>query len=424
MDQLPFRSWRCFGRQCLEIKDKREKTIDKRSMEMITFEQAYEIVMRSAFSTGTETIRFSDSMNRVLSGSVVCDIDMPPFNKSSVDGFACRKNDLENELELLETIPAGKVPEKSIGTNQCSRIMTGAIVPQGADCVVMVEETEITPSGGVKFTGTFKKENIAIKGEDVKRGEIVLKPGRIIKPQDIAVMASAGHTHVIVSKMVKVAVISSGDELVEPSEVPGPGQIRNSNAFQLLAQAQRAGASTRYYGIARDNEAETFSVISKAIAENDMVLITGGVSMGDFDFVPSVLEKAGVKILFSRVAVQPGKPTTFGIHKKAIVFGLPGNPVSSFIQFEMLARPLIYKMMGCEWKQINIRLPMNEKFSRKYADRMAFIPVTVTEDGYVSAVEFHGSAHISALPDSYGIVMLKIGITDIEKGEMVSVRQI
>ena len=391
---------------------------------MIAYEKAYEIVLKSAFSTGTENIPFTKSLNRVLAGSLTCDIDMPPFNKSSVDGFACRRIDLENELEILETIPAGKVPEKSIDKNQCSRIMTGAIVPEGADCVIMVEDTETSVFDRVKYIGTFKKENIARKGEDVKRGDVVLKPGRIIKPQDIAVMATAGHTTVSVSRMVKVAVISSGDELVEPSYFPGPAQIRNSNAYQLIAQAERAGAFARYYGIARDDEDQTFSVVSRAISENDLVLITGGVSMGDFDFVPSVLERAGVNILFTRVAVQPGKPTTFGVHKKAIVFGLPGNPVSSFMQFEMLVKPLVYKMMGYDWKQLNMKLPMKNKFSRTYADRLAFIPVTITDDGYVSPVEFHGSAHISALPEAYGIIMLQIGIKDIKKGEFVDVRQI
>lgn len=393
-------------------------------MEMITFEKAYDIVMRSAFSTGTEVIHFNESLNRILAGNVVCDIDMPPFDKSSVDGFACRRIDLKNELEILETIPAGKYPEKSVGTNHCSRIMTGAIVPQGADCVIMVEDTDIAHSGRVSFKGTFKKENIAFKAEDVKSGDIVLRKGKIIKPQDIAVMATAGHTHVIVSRKVKVAVISSGNELVEPSEIPGPAQIRNSNAFQLMAQAERAGASFTYYGIARDSEEETFSVISKALSENDLVLITGGVSMGDFDFVPSVLERAGVRILFSRIAVQPGKPTTFGVHHQAVVFGLPGNPVSSFIQFEMLVRPLIYKMMGCELKQVYLHLPMKEKFSRKFADRMGFIPVSINDEGLVTPVEYHGSAHISALPDAYGIIEIQIGITSIEKGEIVSVRQI
>jgi len=391
---------------------------------MITFEQAYEIVMRSAFSTGTETIPFTSSLNRVLAESILCDINLPPFNKSSVDGFACRRSDLENDLEILETIQAGKIPEKTIGENQCSRIMTGAIVPMGADCVIMVEDTEIRPSGKVKFREIFKKENIALKGEDVKKGDEVLKPGRIIKPQDIAVLASAGHTIVNVSRMVRVAVISSGDELVEPSEIPGPAQIRNSNAFQLMAQAERSGVVAVYYGIARDNENETFSVISNAISENDMVLITGGVSMGDFDFVPSVLEKAGVKILFSQVAVQPGKPTTFGVHNKAVVFGLPGNPVSSFIQFEMLVRPLIYKMMGCEWKQVYLKLPISIKFSRKYSDRMALIPVVINDNNSATPVEYHGSGHITALPDADGFISVPAGVESIEKGEIVSVRQI
>jgi molybdopterin molybdotransferase len=221
-----------------------------------------------------------------------------------------------------------------------------------------------------------------------------------------------------------VGVISSGSELVEPDMFPGVSQIRNSNAFQLMAQVERSGASGKYYGIAKDDEEETYKIISKAIADNDIVLITGGVSMGDFDFVPSVLERAGVRILFSRVAVQPGKPTTFGIHDKAIVFGLPGNPVSSFIQFEMLVRPLINEMMGFQWRELNIKLPMKEKFSRKYAERMAFVPVRITDEGSVFAVEFHGSAHISAIPEADGIISLPIGINTIEEGELVSVRQI
>ncbi len=393
-------------------------------MEMIPFEKAYEIVMNSAFSTGTETIPFTDALNRVLAEPVTSDIDMPPFNKASVDGFALRKSDIGNDLEIIETIPAGKHPDRNLGTNQCSRIMTGAPVPEGADCVIMVEDTEILPSGKVRFKASFTKENIAFRAEDVKKGDVVISPGSIIRPQDIAVMASAGHTSVTVGKLPHIGVISSGSELVEPHVIPARSQIRNSNSFQLMAQIERAGGSGKYYGIATDDEDITFSFVEKAIAENDIVLISGGVSMGDFDFVPSVLEKAQVKILFSRVAVQPGKPTIFGLHKKAVVFGLPGNPVSSFIIFELLVRPLIFKMMDCQWKPLEIRLPMKEKFSRKFAERMALIPVILTSDGMVMPSEFHGSAHISALTRSDGIVALKAGLKTIEKGEIVSVRQI
>jgi molybdopterin molybdotransferase len=218
--------------------------------------------------------------------------------------------------------------------------------------------------------------------------------------------------------------MSSGDELVEPDKVPGKSQIRNSNAWQLMAQVKVAGAIGKYYGIARDDEEETFLLVKQAIAENDIVLITGGVSMGDFDFVPSVLERAGVKILFSRVKVQPGKPTTFGVHSKALVFGLPGNPVSSFIQFELLVRPLIYRMMGCQWNPLVIQLPMKGSFTRRFAERMSWVPVVITGDGLVSPVEYHGSAHINSLSEADGIIAIPVGTKKIEKGEIVGVRQI
>jgi molybdopterin molybdotransferase len=288
----------------------------------------------------------------------------------------------------------------------------------------MVEETEEISAGMIKFTGKFRKENISFRGEDVKAGETVLLKGRVIKPQDIAVMAACGCTSVSVSRKPIVAVISSGSELVEPGVRPSMSQIRNTNSYQLMAQVENAGAEGRYYGIARDDEDITFSIVSKAIEECNIVVITGGVSMGDFDFVPAVLQKADVRIIFSRVAVQPGKPTTFGIHDRALIFGLPGNPVSSFLQFELLVRPLIAQMMESEWKPLELLLPMKEKFSRKFTERMALVPVLMTDDNKVQPVEFHGSAHIAAMSQTFGIVFLPVGKQEIEKGELVRVRQV
>ena len=276
----------------------------------------------------------------------------------------------------------------------------------------------------MKFKGSFVKENIAHRGEDIKKGDIVLKSGKLIKPQDIAVMASVGKTKVRVSRAPRIAVISSGDELVEPMNIPGISEIRNSNAFQLMAQMDSTRASGKYYGIARDEEQETFKIISRAISENDIVLITGGVSMGDFDFIPQVLVNAGVKILFSRVAVQPGKPTTFGIHEKAIVFGLPGNPVSSFLQFELLVKPLIYKMMDYDLKPSVSEHVMVEKFTRRDDERMALVPVKILDDGGAIPVEFHGSGHLSSLSGADGIIFVPIGVKFIDKGVKVNVRQI
>jgi molybdopterin molybdotransferase len=189
-----------------------------------------------------------------------------------------------------------------------------------------------------------------------------------------------------------------------------------------MAQVERAGAAGKYYGIAKDDEEETLSVVRKAIDENDIVILTGGVSMGDFDFVPSVFRRAGVTIQFNRIAVQPGKPTTFGIHPEALVFGLPGNPVSSFMQFELLVRPLIYKMMGYGWHPLTISLPLKERYRRRSSERMGLIPVAITEDNMVSPVEFHGSAHISAIPFADGIIVIPAGKDTLEKGEFVSVR--
>jgi molybdopterin molybdotransferase len=392
-------------------------------MEVITFGEAYKTVMSHVSEKGVESVYFIESLNRILAEDIVSDIDMPPFNKSTVDGFACRKADLEHELEINETIAAGIQPIKAVAKRQCARIMTGAVIPEGADMVFMVEDSSILPSGKVRFKGSFTKENIAFKAEDIKSGETVIQKGKVIRPQEIAVMASVGCTSVTVSKKPVVAVISSGDELVEPFSKPGPGQIRNSNAYQLLTQLMRAGALGKYYGIARDDKEETFKLVKLAISECDIVLLSGGVSMGDFDFIPAVLEQAGVKILFSRINVQPGKPTTFGIHTDAMVFGLPGNPVSSFIQFELLVRPVICKMMGYDLNPVIIPLPMKVSFTRRLSDRQAFIPVTLTSDGFVSPVEYHGSAHISALSLADGMISLPVGVKTIEKGEIAGVRQ-
>ena len=393
-------------------------------MGMIEFDEAYRIVMECVFETKAETIPFIDSYGRILDEDILSDIDMPPFNRSAVDGYACHRIDLKNDLEVIEIIAAGKVPDHSVGKNQCSKIMTGAMVPGGCDIVFMVEESEKLQNGKIRFNGNNPKLNLSLRGEDVRKGDVVLKKGKFIQPQDIAIMASVGHTKVMVKKGPVVGIISTGDELIEPSDSPHISQIRNSNAYQVNAQVSRAGGVGIDYGIAPDNEIVTYEIIAKSVHESDIVIITGGVSMGDFDFVPSVLEHAGVKILFDRVNVQPGKPTTFGVHSKAVVFGLPGNPVSSFIQFEMLVRPMINRMMGYNWIPTEQRLPMAIKYERKSSDRLGLIPIYINKDKEVVPVDFHGSAHIAALSHSDGIIALKPGIKSLIKGEIVNVRQI
>jgi molybdopterin molybdotransferase len=391
---------------------------------MKSFDEAFKIVMNSVVETGTETISFIASSGRILAEEIRSDSDMPPFNRSAVDGYACRRSDLKYDLEVLEVISAGKEPHKIVREKQCSKIMTGAIVPDGGEVVFMVEDSEILPSGKVRFTGSDLKLNISFKGEDVRKGDVVLKPGKLLRPQDISVIAAVGHTDVVVKKKPVVGIISTGDELVEPYSNPGIAQIRNSNAYQLLSQVKGAGGIGQYYGISPDVESITFEMINKALFETDILLITGGVSMGDFDFVPSILEKSGVNILFDKINVQPGRPLTFGVHSKGVVFGLPGNPVSSFVQFELMVRPFINKMMGCNLETIDYKLPMAVRYERKSSERLGWIPVFINENREVVPVSYHGSAHITALSYSDGIIPINPGIKTLEKGEYVSVRSI
>ncbi len=239
-----------------------------------------------------------------------------------MDGFACREADLHMELEMIEVLAAGEIPKKKIETGECTKIMTGAMIPQGADCVIMVEDTEITAEGKIRYTKIERKnievceacapsskktnKNICFLGEDVKLGEEVLKKGVVLKPQHLPILASAGCANPLVYKKVSVGIIATGSELVEPHEKPGLSQIRNSNASQLVAQVMACGALPNYYGIAEDVEETTKNVLQKAVSENDLVLLTGGVSMGDFDFVPLIMKELGFEILFDSIAVQPG----------------------------------------------------------------------------------------------------------------------
>jgi len=369
---------------------------------MISIEKAYGIVLQNAHPLETEKVLFTDSLGRILAENVKSDIEMPPFDKSAMDGYACRKEDLNNTLEIIEVIPAGKTPEKTIGKNQCANIMTGAPIPEGADCVVQVELTEELDGKTVKINEIPARNNISFKGEDVKVGTKVLEKGIKIEAQHIAVFAAVGYTYVLVYRKPRVGIISTGDELVEPQNKPSLSQIRNSNGYQLIGQVKACGAIANYIGIAEDTPEDTFNKVSKALAENDIVLLTGGVSMGTFDFVPQVLEKAGVKIEFDAIAVKPGKPTTFGMADKKFCFGLPGNPVSSFVQFDLLVKPLIYTLMGQIYKPLDIQMTLGVDFKRRNPDRKAYFPIII-ENGKIFPVDYHGSAHIHALSSAIPI---------------------
>ncbi len=391
---------------------------------MITFEKALEIVLHSAQKTETENVLLINSLNRVLAENVYSDMNMPPFDKSAMDGYACRKQDICNPLTVIEIIPAGFISTKIIGGNECAKIMTGAPMPDGADCVLKVEDTKQVSENQIIYIEKNIKENICYLGEDVKKGDLVLEKNCILKPQHIAVLAMVGCHKPLVYKQISVGIISTGSELVEPEHVPTQSQIRNSNGWQLIAQVADLHAIPNYYGIAVDNEEETARILQMAVNQNNIVLLTGGVSMGDFDFVPKIMQQLGFQIHFDSIAVQPGKPTTFATNAEntKTIFGLPGNPVSAFTQFEMLVKPFIYKQMNYSYNAPSIKLPMESVFTRNRAERLAFIPVKITSNGTVQITEYHGSAHISSLISADGFISVEIGKTQINKGELVNVR--
>lgn len=391
---------------------------------MIAFEEALKIIAREPVRLGMENRQLHDAFGRVLAEDVFSDTDMPPFNKSAMDGFACRRSDLGSRLEIIETISAGDIPQKRIGKGQCSRIMTGARVPDEADCVVMVEHTEADGEGYIRFSGIKTAVNIALRGEDIKKGDLALPGGTLLKPQHIAILASVGCTRPKVYRQPGVAVLTTGDEIVEPHIKPSGTHIRNSNGPQLVAQINGMGAVAGYRGIVGDTPEITGSAIEKALSGSDMIILTGGVSMGDFDFVPSALQENGVTLFFEKVAVKPGRPTVFGRKGDVFVFGLPGNPVSSFIIFELMVKPLLYRMMGYSFKAPAMKLPMGMDFSRRKADRIAWTPVYLNNDGEIMPADYHGSAHIHALGGAWGLMGMPEGVFAYKKGDLVDVRQI
>ncbi len=393
-------------------------------MAMINFHDALELCLKSAIAKDTERIHFTQSLNSILAEDVASDIDMPPFDKTAVDGYACRRADLNLELKVLEIIPAGIEPVATITHGTCSKIMTGARIPEGADCVVMVEVVEETGNNSVRFTGKTTSNNICYRAEDVKLGERILKKGGLIRPQDIAMFASVGYVNPLVYKKPDVAILSTGNELVEPNEKPDLSKIRNSNAYQLLAQVEKMGARGNYSGIVEDTEDALLRIISEAETENDVILLTGGVSMGDFDLVPNMLKESGFDIGFKSIAIQPGRPTLFGTKANTFVFGLPGNPVSSFTQFELLVKPFLYKMMGHHYAPDNLALPLAEDYTRKKAEREKWIPAVLSEFGMIKPTSYHGSAHIHALSFSDFLFKVPIGVYQINKGNTVHVRPI
>lgn len=392
---------------------------------MIPFENALRIVLERARPTGAETVPLAAACGRVLARDAVSDIDMPPFDKSAMDGFACRRADLPGPLAAVRTIVAGAPPGLPLATGQCARIMTGAEVPPGADCVIKIEESRTLAEGRILFTGAATPAHICPRGEDVRAGDAVLRAGTLLEPRHLGLLAAAGCALPWVARRPRVTLLATGDELAPPEAQPGPGQIRDSNTPQLRAQVAAAGAELTACDRVADDPAVLWGALALALTTSDLVLLTGGVSLGDFDFVPRVMREVGIEILFDSVAIKPGKPATFGVGPGGVsCLGLPGNPWAAFVQFELLARPLLYKMMGAEHRHRCWTAPLARTLRRAQTDRAEWRPVTLDEAGRAVPIEHHGSAHLGSLAAAEGLVAIPAGVAVLAEGTLVRVRSI
>ena len=345
---------------------------------MPTFEEARKIILDSVVPLGIERVMLLDAPGRVLAEEIAAPCDMPLWDNSAMDGYAVRSADCGEPATLTVTgfIPAGGLAEAAVTAGTAIKIMTGAPVPAGADTVVPYEETE-EGDGWVKITGPLKKgEHIRFRGEDIRADEVVLTVGTVLRAPEISLLASFGRVFVPVFRRARVAVLSTGDELIEPGEPLSPGKIINSNALALAAAIKEVGAEPVVLGIARDNRESHRHMIGEGLAA-DALITSAGVSAGDRDLVREVAADLGVKQLFWKVDMKPGRPTAFGVKDGKPVFSLPGNPVSTMITFEELVRPALLKMMGHTRVIKPLITAILQEEVRKKAGRLHFLRVRV-----------------------------------------------
>lgn len=390
---------------------------------MIPIEEAENILNQISFSPKSETVPLMDALGCILAENITSSISMPPFDKSAMDGYAIISGDDSTRFKIVEIIGAGSIPNHALNKGECSKIMTGAMLPPNANRVIKVEVTE-EKDGYMQVKDEDKHLNICYLGEDIKPGDMVLKKGHLIRPPEIGIIASMGLIKVKVFEKPVVGIITTGSEVVEPGRKLEKGQIYNSNAYSISAQVLQMGALVKYAGIVSDDKESLRENLQKLLDSCGVVLISGGVSMGDFDFVPQILEELGVHLFFKSVAIQPGKPTVFGQRNNTLVFGMPGNPVSTFTVFEVLVKRVLFSLMGYDYSPIILEGRMKKDFSRKRADRTAYVPVKYNGDATIEPLEYHGSAHLSALADANGLLKIPTGTLLLEKGKTVYVRQI
>ena len=401
---------------------------------MITVEQALEIILSEINVMGQERVAIPFSLHRVLAEDVVSGRDNPLWDNSAMDGYAVIAEDTKGAsrdnpvtFTVTEDLPAGYVARNSLKRGEAIRIMTGAPMPDSADAVIMVEDTEKLQGQGVKiFKEAIAGDNIRKAGEDFKKGNTLLKRGSVIRPIEIGIMAAIGKSFVNVYQKPKVAVLATGDELVEIYEPLEKGKIANSNSYIISAQIKECGAEPLQMRIARDRKDDLIEKLKYASAA-DCIVSSGGVSVGDFDLVKDMLKEMGTEMRFWKVAMKPGKPLAFGVIGGKPTFGLPGNPISSLVVFEQFVRPALLKMMGRKAVLRRIVSAVLMEDIKKKPDRTHFVRGVLTTKGdkyYAEPLEGQGSGMLCSFVSANCLIILPKEETQFKKGDRVKAQLI
>ena len=399
---------------------------------ILSFEDARHVVERHAAQVRRgelEAAQLLASAGRVLGKAVAADRDFPPFRRAMRDGYAVRAADLAQlpaTLEVIAEIKAGVAPEDlpaEIGPGQAARIMTGAPTPTGADAVVMVEYTSLR---GARVTITREiasGDNVVPVGSEARQGEVLLEPGVGIDYSVIAVAASVGQDSLWVFRRPKVAILATGDEVVEVHDRPGPNQIRNSNSYSLAAQVQGAGGDPKILGIARDETRHLRSLIQQGL-EYDLLLLTGGVSMGKYDLVEQVLAELDAEFFFTGAQIQPGRPIVFGRANGKYFFGLPGNPVSTMVTFELFARPMLEGLAGRASRKLTFLHARLKSEIKTRTGLTRFLPGLLSgefEGSEVELARWHGSGDVASTARANCYIVIPPDRERMAAGEWVAV---
>lgn len=398
------------------------------STKLISIEEARSRVLAEASPLSAESVPLSDTVGSVLAEDIIASHSVPPFDNSGMDGYAVRAADLVDaaptspaRLPIAETIPAGHVSSAPLSPGKAARIMTGAPMPEGADTVAQSEITAEEEGYVLIYEPVKPGKNIRRAGEDVVAGDRVLAAGALLGPAEIGVLASLGHPRVPVHRRPRVALISTGSELVEVDQPLGPGQIHNSNTYSLRALCRQMGVDANAFGIVPDDYEATRRAIEAGL-EYDVLITSGGVSVGKFDFVKDVQDELGVERRLWGVAMKPGKPLVFGVRGKTLVFGLPGNPVSAMVSFELFVKPALLRLMGHR-KTTHPLYPAVIEEDIVNADGRTYV-VRVRawrEDGtwHISSTGAQGSGILRSMVGANGLAFVPGGVRGVRAGETV-----